>query len=316
MKIKHLLPGLLCLFAIACSEDKKIDEEPSSSLETRIVTLDAGGTNDAEVLVFKQDDNGFMHLSTINSGWVDGKTTVKLEKGDYKFLFHKSEKLNCDMFPSEMTKDVAFEHIKWDGRKDDINGEGYMLPVDEIWLPETHSMANNPYSIKGNTTVSNRLTRAVSQVMVHLRKGNSDNTETRATPVATKAVSLGTLDLSVNGVGNSLNVIGGTGNSNTRVAVAEALTDEEEIISFTGPFVFPSDSGEDANVTISYTPNENSDIPAFTTTVSGPLERNRKLEITVWLGDGEPIVEEELKITYEIVEMEDSTDSGDSGIWE
>lgn len=318
MKVKHLLPGMLCLLAVACTNEKKIDQDPGPSLlETRAVTLDAGGADDVEVFIFKQDDNGFMHLSSINSGWDEnGKTTVKLEKGDYKFLFHKSAKLNCDIFPASMTPEAAFDHVKWNSRNDEINGAGYMLPVDEIWLPETFDMANNPYSIQNAMTIRNTLTRAVSQVMIHMRKGTPETVITRASDATPTAVSLGTLDIEINGVGQSVNVVGGTGTSKTRVAIAEAVSNGEEIFTFTGPFVFPSDSEDDATVTITYTPNENSDIPGFTTTVNGPLERNKKLEISVWLGDDEPIVEGDLEVTVEVIDMEDSEDSGDHGKWE
>lgn len=315
MKIIYLLPCLLCLFAVACSNENKT-EEIDNSLRTRAVTLDAGETNDVEVFVFKKDDNGFMHLSTINSGWDNnGRTTVNLENGDYKFLFHKSQLLNCDRFPAEMNPTVAFEHILWNCRADDTNGEGYMLPTDEIWLPETFDMANLPYSIQAATTVNNTLTRAVSQVMVHFRKGDPENPGTRAIGAKTRAVNFGTLDIDIHGVGQSASVNGGIGNSKTRVILNEALTDEL-LTSFIGPYVFPSETGEDATVTVIYTPGPDSDIPGFTKTVSGPLERNRKLEVTFWIEDEEPIDEGTLKVTVETIEMEDNDDLGDNGIWE
>ncbi len=315
MKVIHLLPCLLCLFAVACSNENKT-EEIDNSLRTRAVTLDANGANDVEVFVFKQDDNGFMHLSTINSGWDEnGRIKVQLENGDYKFLFYKSQKLYCDMFPAEMSPAVAFEHILWNGRADDINGEGYILPTDEIWLPETFDMANLSYPIQAATTVNNTLTRAVSQVMVHFRKGNPENPDTRTGGVKTRAMNFGTLDIDIHGVGASAGVNGGIGSSKTRVILTEALTNET-ITSYTGPFLFPSETGEDAIVTVTYTPGPDSDIPAFTKTVNGPLERNRKLEVTFWLEGEDPIDEGTLRVTVETIEMEDNEDLGDNGIWE
>jgi len=303
---------------VACTEEQKIEKGPDSSLQTRAVTLDAGDTNDVEVFIFKQSDNGFMHLSSVNSGWTDGKTTVDLEKGDYKFLFHRSAKLSCDMLPATMTSDAAFEHVQWNCRADEANGEGYVLPVDEIWLPETFEMSDNPYSIQAATTIRNTLTRAVSQVMVHFRKGTPETVNTRVLSTAPATVNLGTLEININGVGESVNVVGGSGTASTRVAVLEATDNGDEIITFTGPFVFPSDSEDDAVVTLTYTPNENSEIPAFTTTVNGPIERNRKLEISIWLGDedDDPVIDGELEVTVDVVDMEDSEDSGDYGKWE
>lgn len=319
MKVKYLLACLMGMCIVACTDDPKTDGIPETPVQTRAVTLDAGDIADGvEVYIFRQDDNGFMHLSSINSGWVNGKTTVNLQNGDYKFLFHKSERLSCDIFPAEMTPEAAFDVVKWDCRDDMVNGEGYAMPVDEIWLPETYEMANAPYSIQAAALISNRLTRAVSQVMVHLRKGTPDNPVTRASDITPIAVNLGTMDIHINGVGRSLNVIGGSGTANTRVSVVEAMSEGDDVITFTGPFVFPSDSGTDATVTITYTPNENSEIPAFSKTVNGPLERNRKLEISVWLGDEPtpPIDEGNLEVTVDVKEMEDNTDSGDNGRWE
>lgn len=314
MKVIHLLPCLLCLLAVACSqENNNTDIDISPEMKTRAVTLDANGEDDVAVFIFKKDDNGFMHLSTINSGWdQNGRTTVNLENGDYKFLFHKSGNLNCDIFPAEMTPQAAFEHVKWNCRLDEVNGEGYMLPVDEIWLPETFDMANLPYTIQAATTVSNTLTRAVSQVVVHFRNGTPEEPGTRAGGILTRAANFGTLDIEIEGVGESASVNGGIGYTKTRVLLDEPLTDET-ITSFTGPFVFPSETGDDAIVTITYTPGPDSTIPGFTKIVNGPLERNRKLEVTFWTE--EPGEDGTLTVSVDTTEMEDY-DEGDNGIWE
>ncbi len=313
MKIIYLIPCLLIILSVACSRED--NEDIDSSIATKAVTF-AGGMDNVNVLVFKQSGSDYLYQQVVNSGWsAEGKTTVNLKQGSYKFLSYKSAEQNTDRQPGLLIATTSFGDIQWNARADEASGNGYLFPVDEMWLPETYAMAYDPYTINSATTVTNTLTRAVSQVVVHIRKGSSTGAQPIDPSEGTNQ-NLGQMTLNITEVGEAVNIQGGIGAGSTKVNINQSLTDNDEFASFEGPFVFPSGSGNDATVTINYKPEEGSAFPPIATSVPGQLQRNHKLEITLWVGNEEPGPEENLQITVDVVEMEDNTGGGDNGIWE
>jgi len=311
MKMIRFLACLPIIFSFACSQEEKLGVDPPA--ETRAVTL-AGMFDNVNVLVFKDNGSDFLYKQTVNSGWsVDGIKTISLEQGTYKFLYYKTDGILAERVPASLTETVSFDSFEWKAQDDSGNGSDYVLPVDEMWLPETSQMAEQEYVINSSsTTVSNTLTRAVSQVIVHLRKGTQENNGSTQVPQGSNML-LGNLILDIEGVGKSVTIAGSSGSGKTKQTIISGQSDGEVFASFEGPFVFPSEN--DATINISYQPASGIPFPEITTSVTGPLNRNKKLEITLWVNDNDP-VDEELQITVEVVDMEDSDDSGDVGKWE
>lgn len=309
MKVLRFLPCLLILFGVACSQEDKLDTDPS--LQTRAVTL-ISDIDDVEVLIFKHEESEFSYLNKVNSGWSSGKTTVYLKAGDYKFFYYKATGGDMEMTPAAMDDVSSFDDFQWNAVADTPSGDDYFLPVGELWLAQTATMANEIQTVSAATTVSQTLTRAVSQVVVHLRKGVPG--EAGELPTDGESVTLGTLNLDIAGVGEAVTINGSTGTGKTKVSLTQGKTNLEEYATFEGPIVFPSESGE-ATVQIAFTPDTSIDFPEINTTVTGPLERNRKLEITLWINEEEPREDEFLTISVTTSPMTDSEDGGDSGIW-
>jgi len=311
MKLLRVVLGLLIIVLAGCSEeDTSPIEKPSVGIEN-IVTL-AGNAENVNVLIFNQNGNDYNYKREINLNIQD---TANLEYSTYKFLFYKSAGLNSDKLPAVFTSENLFEDVIFQSRTD-LQNDGYVLPVDEIWLPESADLANQSYSINSDRTIRNILTRAVSQVIVHIRKGTYDESNP-PTPVelSETPVAMGEIIMDIQSVGEYVTFNGATGNKKTMFINDESLLSEDGDISFIGPFVFPSENGE-TTVSVTYTPTATSEYPDIEKTVSGRLERNKRLEITFWVSEEEPPVGREfINITVETTDMEGDL-SGDEGIWE
>jgi len=311
MKLLRVVLGLLIIVLAGCSEEETSPIGGTSTNMKNIVTL-AGNAENVNVLIFHQDGSDYKYKREINLNIQD---TANLEYATYKFLFYKSAGLNTDKIPSALTNTNLFDEVIFQSRIDSEN-DGYVLPVDEIWLPETADLANQSYLITTHRTIQNTLTRAVSQVLVHIRKGTYDDANPPAPiELSETPVAMGNIIMDIMNVGESITVNGATGNKKTLFTSDESFINSDGDISFVGPFVFPSENGE-TTVSVTYTPAGDSEYPDIIKTVSGTLERNKRLEITFWVADEEPPTGREfINITVETTDMEGDI-SGDEGIWE
>lgn len=313
MKGRNIVYWALLLLAASCVREKEGIEIKESVLATRSVTLN-GGMEDVSVLIFGRNDPDFTYQSCIVSGWdAQGKTSARLEIGEYKFLFFKFTGVHTFLDPKLLTDNVTFENIKVKAEEDETRN-GYVWPADELWLPESAAMANEIYSIQGGETVQNKLTRAVGKIVLQLKRGISENGKIDSLPYPegeTIMEDIEKVSLDITGVGEAVSVNGGIGNSKVfwETAQASRIT-ESGFAVLEGPFVFPSGTGEETKVDIVLLPKAGSAFPELSKQVKGRIERNKRLVITLWITS-----------TYKFIGITVKTDpisteiDGDQGIW-
>lgn len=313
MKGRNIVYWALLLLAASCVREKEGREIEESVLATRSVTLNVG-MEDVSVLIFGRNDPDFTYRSSIVSGWdTQGKTSIRLEVGDYKFLFFKFSGLHTFLDPESLTNAVTFADIKVKVEKDPAR-DGYVWPADELWFPESAAMADEIYSIQGGETVRNTLTRAVGQIVLQLKRGIPENGEIDSLPYpAGKTImdNIEKVSLDIAGVGEAADIRGGIGNSKVFWTTAQAnRITKSGFAIFEGPFVFPSGTGQETNVNVVLLPKSGSAFPELSKQVKGKVERNKRLVITLWVTS-----------TYKFIGITVKTDpisaetDGDQGIW-
>lgn len=313
MKGRNIVYWALLLLAASCVREKEGREIEESVLATRSVTLNVG-MEDVSVLIFGRNDPDFTYRSSIVSGWdTQGKTSIRLEVGDYKFLFFKLSGLHTFLDPESLTNAVTFADIKVKAEKDPAR-DGYVWPADELWFPESAAMADEIYSIQGGETVRNTLTRAVGQIVLQLKRGIPENGEIDSLPYpAGKTImdNIERVSLDIAGIGEAADIRGGIGSSKVFWTTAQAnRITKSGFAIFEGPFVFPSGTGQETNVNVVLLPKSGSAFPELSKQVKGKVERNKRLVITLWVTS-----------TYKFIGITVKTDpisaetDGDQGIW-
>lgn len=311
---------IILSMAVACSNENVLDEENSlgdklNSTNTKAVTFSgAAAMDNVSVLIFGYNGSDYKYQRSISSGWSpEGKVSTSLEIGTYKFLFLKYKEINTIFNPNPLNTSSVFDAIRIDA-KTNPNKQGYLLPVDEIWLPETKNMANATYSIIEPVTISNTLVRAVSQVQLNLKRAYKNGTTMIPYPYTVNNImeNIKEITMDIDGVGESIDIAGGIGFSKTIYsAQSESQITNDGFAIFDGPLVFPNGSGLNTSVKITIIPQDNSLFPEMTASVEGMLERNRKLEITLWLTSTYKLID--VTVDTEPISKEED---GDIGIWE
>jgi len=318
MKKNVFILSMLVILATACSNDdievqQSYDQEESNLSTTKSAVTFAGETDNVSVLIFGEDSNEYYYQKSISSGWsVDGKVSTLLTLGKYKFLFVKSAGAHTSIYPNPLNSSSSFSSIKFEA-KPNTGKPNYVLPVDEMWLPETKKMADSVYTIVDKTTVKNKLRRAVSQVVLHVKRASVVNGVITELPYDNGNImkNIDEITLDIQGVGEAVNIEGGIGKTNTLYTSKTATITGEGFASFEGPFVFPPAGNDKATVDITVTPAVDSAFPEMKKTVQGYLERNKKLEITLYV----TATYQFINVTVEIEPISDEED-GDTGIWE
>lgn len=306
---------VIILISIACSNDEDENLSSDISLQRNDVTFLSEETDGMSVLIFdKKNKDNYKYLKSISSGWsADGKLTTILELGYYKFLIFKSAGMNTSLSPQPLDKEASFDDLRF-MTKADTYGDGYVLPVDEIFLPDP-VVAEQEYHIETATTVYSKLTRAVSQVTLNLNRGYSNSSGFSEQPFESgRSImnQIAGIELDITGVGESINIYESTGSKKTHYSSTTATSiSDKGFASFAGPFVFPSIAGEEAEVKITINPTVDSAFPIMEKTIKGKLEKNKKLEITLWMTSTYNFID----ISVNLTDITTETD-GDSGIWE
>lgn len=320
MKNNIIISILLIIFMnTACSNEEAYDKsslgDELNSENSKAVTFSGAEMDGVSVLIFGHNNSEFKYIHAISTGWsAEGKVSTLLEIGKYKFLFLKYTAENTTFQPDPLNTSSGFEDIKIKAKEDPQNS-GYLLPVDEIWLPETEAMASKEYLINNPTTIHNKLTRAVSQVQLNIRRGYKNGSTIVPYPFPDgKNImeNIKEIKMDITGVGQAITIAGGEGSSKTKYSALSATEiTEDGYAIFGGPLVFPNGSGVNSPVKITIVPKDDSPFPVMTADVEGLLERNKKLEITLWLTSTYKFINVTVK-TEPISKSED----GDSGIWE
>lgn len=319
MKIKGIAFWALIVLAVACSReeiDHKTDLSGISANEEAVTFLGElnGGVS---VLIFENYGSQFYYKKRIDQGWSDeGRVTTSLKLGNYKCLFTKFAGEKSAYSDNSMTPTSSIEDVRIVALKDtDPKRDGYVLPVDEVWLPESLDVAAKIHTITGGDTIRGEISRAVSQLVLKLKRGYKENGSYVELPYTNGGNILDDVEgvsFDIKKVGSAVNPNGGIGLANTYYSTASA----DSVMTggyahFTGPFVFPNEAKTESLVEITVIPKAGSKFSEMKGSVTGLLERNRRLEITLWV----TAVYEFIDVTIRTEPISVEKD-GDKGIWD
>lgn len=316
----YWLLGFLLLLG-SCEFSGFPDEEPESStaFDRQVVTFEALASDNVTLFIFRKSGDKFLYQTEIRSGWdSQGKIVRKMDPGTYQFLFVKTPWTGTVLSPDPLTTSINFNELKFNARTAE-DKEGYVLPVDELFLPESASTAD-PMEIKGGETVTCRLKRAVCRANLRIKRGERQNNDFKPVPYSlgeTVMDNITSVHLELNGIGTSANLNGTYGHGILSIDRAAASIDTltaEGFAVFNIPFFFPPASTDKiikAKVKIE------TETGILTSPIMEVIDvmRNQEVDITVWLPAEQPKNDVLIGITADtrpITEMQD----GDIGFWE
>jgi len=315
MKKINIISWMLLLFVTACSTDNESDtiiEDPAFRSSNVTFSSEMDGVS---VLIFgKNDDDQFYYKRSISSGWsADKKVSALVDRGYYKFLFMKSAGTTTSFDPALQRDVTGVEDFRIKAQADPVNG-GYLLPVDEIWLSKS-SKANIEHEVLEPTYVKDSIYRVVSKIMLNVKRGyhNGEDYVELPFPNGVNIMrDIQEIELDISGVGEAINLDRSFGNSKTLFTTSayKEITDEGFAV-FEGPFVFPPENLPQSTVEITITPKAGSPFPVMTKQITGPIEKNHQLIITLWVTDTYQFI----NITVENAPLS-KVEDGDEGVWE
>lgn len=300
----------------ACSGSERADIAPVT--ETSRIMLVREGAADVSVYAFRREGAVFLFDTLFREGWTpDGKLSVRLPNGHYKFLFASGAADRIALQPAPLTRQTSWEEAAFVLREN-AAVPGTCFPADELFLQYPASGANTVYTIDGAAqTVRARLTRAVCRIAVIVKRGYHDGTRYVEVPYAKPQSVLGQIgriELSADHTGQRVNPDGSSGTATVTATLAAAdyaeLTDAG-FVRFEGPFVIPPADGGEIGLDISVVPAAGAALQPAQLRLTGKAERNKQLEITLWITSDYPVIGVEIQ-TAPITEEQD----GDTGIWE
>ena len=318
MKKFIFLCSILTMLMAACSENDEMFVIEELPVSTRSIIAYSGETENVSVLIFGWDTNDYNYLRSWNPTWVENKASTNLEIGKYTFLFYKSDGVSAKMIPETLNRNTKMEDVQFQALPDpESSRSGYVLPVEEVWLQETADKVKTAYTISGemNHIVEAKLTRAVSQLELTIKRGYEKGETFIDLPFQDgESIQdiIRQVTCDIKNVGSSISINGGIGSSSVYYqSTGSGNLLEGGFTHFTGPFVFPNGTGTNSQLDIVITPVAGSKYPEMKTTVNGMFERNKKLNVTLWLN-----------ATYELIYVSINKEpiseetEGDTGLWD
>ena len=294
----------------ACSGLERADIVPAT--KTSRIMLVREGAADVSVYAFRRQGAVFLFDTLFREGWTpDGKLSVRMPNGHYKFLFASGAADRIALQPAPLTRQTSWEEAAF-------VLPGTCFPADELFLQYPASDANTVYTIDGAAqTVRARLTRAVCRISVTVKRGYHDGTRYVEVPYAKPQSVLdqiGRIELSADHTGLRVNPGGSSGTATVTATLTAAdyaeLTDGG-FVRLEGPFVIPPADGGEVGLDITVVPAAGAALQPVQLRLTGKAERNKQLEITLWITLDYPVIGVEIQ-TAPITEEQD----GDTGIWE
>lgn len=324
MWLERVIYAPLFLFLLSCTDRITEVEEQEigrGEMQSAPVTLRAGTAKDVSLFIFRKTGDRFVYQSEINKGWsTDGMITVSMEKGDYQFLFVSSDGTATALTPYPPQTDTDLEEIRFKALPDPYH-KGKILPVNEVFLPELDD-AIREYSIRGGETVSCTLKRAVSRLLLVLKRGHKENDGYVPEPYPAGENILQDIQevqMTISGIGTSAGIHGTEGTSSLSTTFMEADKDgftDAGFVSFAGPFFFPPADNGTVRVAVHLIPKEGTAGTTIHKVVTGQVKKNQRLQVVLWIGTGdEPQGDRVIGVTVDTKPISDETD-GDKGIWE
>lgn len=282
------------------------------------ITLLGNNMQDISVYAFRLKDGGFFYDTLFCGGWTsDGRLPVSIANGSYKFLFACGAGGRLSLQPEPLTRQTTWEQALFTlGENPELPGT--YLPSDELFLQYPASEADRVYVVGGrNLTVSATLTRAVSQIGITIKRGYHDGARYVEVPyVGSHSVldEIDRIELTAHNAGLSVRPGGSAGMAtvtSTFSSSEQGTVTDDGFASFDGPFVIPPADDADMRLGLKVVPKAGSPMRPATLELTGRAERNRRLDITLWITSANPTIGVEIE-TAPIGEEQE----GDSGIWE
>ena len=318
MKFRYCTAIVLAAVAFAaCSEPAQETAAAPDSAGTR-VTLQREGTQNVAVYAFRQQGDAFLYDTLFRDGWTpDGTLSVRMPSGRYKFLFVSGAGDNLVLEPAPPTGQTAWEQAAF-ALRENPDAPGVYLQADELFLQYPASDAEAVYTLGGaDVTVPARLSRAVSRIGITLKRGYHDGTgyvEVPYTQPHSVLEEIDRIELTVGNTGLRVRPGGSEGTASVRATLAASDYAEltaEGFARLEGPLVIPPTDGGEVGLDLSVVPAAGSSLEAAQLRLTGKAERNKRLDITLWITSGYPVIGVEIDLTPIDREQE-----GDSGIWE
>ena len=144
----------------ACSGLERADIVPAT--ETSRIMLVREGAADVSVYAFRRQGAVFLFDTLFREGWTpDGKLSVRMPNGHYKFLFASGAADRIALQPAPLTRQTSWEEAAFVLRENTAV-PGTCFPADELFLQYPASDANTVYTIDGAAqTVRARLARCL-----------------------------------------------------------------------------------------------------------------------------------------------------------
>lgn len=312
----HTAIALAMTAFAACSEPDTADTVPVT--ETTRLTLLNEDTANVSVYAFRRQGDLFLFDTLFRDGWTaDGRLSVRMPNGRYKFLFTRGAADRLALKPEPLTRQTAWEDVTFELRENTAL-PGTCFPADELFLQYPASDANTVYTVGGtDLTVPAKLQRAVCRINLFVKRGCHDGTRYVEVPYAephSVLDEIGSIRLSVNRTGRCVSPGGSSGTATVSATLAAAdyaeLTDRG-FARYEGPFVIPPADGGQVGLDIVILPAAGASLQRAELHLTGKAERNRGLDVTLWITSGYPAVGVEIQ-TAPI----DREQEGDTGIWE
>ena len=171
--MKHCkLTALILAAAVcaACSEPERADGGPNP--QTTRVTLRREGAADVAVYAFRRQGDRFLFDTLFREGWTsDGRMSVRMPNGQYKFLFASGAADRLVLAPEPLTRQTAWEEVHF-ALRENAEAPGTCCPADELFLQYPASDADAIHTVGGaDLTVAATLRRAVCRIEVSVKRG-------------------------------------------------------------------------------------------------------------------------------------------------
>lgn len=316
MKLRDLTwAACALLMAAACSES---GTEPPQ----RSVSPSAGGTQvflqqqagrEPSVYAFRLDGDAYRCDTCLCEGWKpDGTLRAHLPQGKYKFLFAEGVGSNLTPVPDPLVG-ATWEQAVFERTADD---EGGRLPSDELFLQGADDAAQVYELGSAPVTVRAELKRAVGRLTLAVKRGYRDGESYREVPYTSPQSVLDALervDLRIAGSALRVGVAGGSGEADVvaSLLLTAAAPDADGFVRLDGPFLIPPAGDEPVRLELELVPAAGSPLKHTTLRKEGKVERNKQLEVTLWITTVYPSIA--VEITQRPI---GDSQEGDSGVWE
>lgn len=244
--------------------------------------------------------------------------TVRLRNGQYRFLFSHGDGEHLKQAPETLEKGVTGWEDVWFSLVPNASTASSFMPADELYLQYPASQAERTYALDGSSqTVKADLGRAVGRILVVLKRGYIADGKYVELPYDAPhniLEDVGSMSLKIDGAGRSVRPDGSAGTARILYDIASGSQKEitpDGFAEFEGPFVIPPSDGKPVSINISVEPAAGSSMPASSLNLTGTVERNKFLEITLWITSAYP----EIGISIDTLPMT-GVKEGDSGMWE